>query len=222
MNIVAIILARGGSKGIPKKNIIDFCGKPLLAWTIQNCLDAQIPNVYVSTDDNDIARVANKYGAIPVYRPSELASDTSTAEESWANCLKSTLKPDIVVAAQVTSPLRTADDIRNGISMFIAGGLDSLFSASPIGDMCLWKHDKAGNVKSINYDYKNRKRRQELEPTLVENGSFYIFKPETLSLNNNRLGGKIGFYEMEFWKMFEVDDPESLRFCKTIMKEYLL
>ena len=225
MNIISVILARGGSKGIPNKNIIDFCGKPLLAWSIQHCLDAGIKSVYVSTNSNDIARVTNKYGGIPVYRPDELAGDTSTSEAAWEHFLTLSSipsKPDLVVAPQATSPIREPEDIRKGISLMTAGGYDSIFSASPIEDMCLWGFDKSGTPKSLNYDYKNRARRQDLGHTVIENGSFYIFKPNIFLLNKNRLAGNIGFVEMEFWKMFEIDDMESLRFCRMVMKEYLI
>ena len=78
------------------------------------------------------------------------------------------------------------------------------------------------NYSSLNYDYKNRKRRQDVKKQYLENGSFYIFKPEILKINKNRLGGKIEIIEQEFWKSFEIDSIENLKFSEIIMKNYLL
>ena len=74
----------------------------------------------------------------------------------------------------------------------------------------------------MNYDWRNRKRRQDVPKQYIENGSFYLFKPEVLRANNNRFGGKIGIVEMEFWKMFEIDSQEDLRMCAALMKEFLV
>ena len=74
----------------------------------------------------------------------------------------------------------------------------------------------------MNYDWRNRKRRQDVPKQYIENGSFYLFKPEVLRANNNRFGGKIGIVEMEFWKMFEIDSQEDLRMCAALMKEFWL
>ena len=80
----------------------------------------------------------------------------------------------------------------------------------------------AGKLDSVNYDWKNRKRRQEIPKQYIENGSFYLFRPEVLRENNNRFGGEVGVVEMEFWKMFEIDSMDDLRMCSALMKEFLL
>lgn len=114
--IAAIILARGGSKGIPKKNIIEFCGKPLLAWTIEQCLNGGIEQVYVSSENLEILEVGTLFGAQPIRRPPEIAGDTATSESGWLHALavvEEKLGPlEWVLAPQVTSPLRTAGDIK--------------------------------------------------------------------------------------------------------------
>ena len=74
----------------------------------------------------------------------------------------------------------------------------------------------------MNYDWRNRKRRQDLPKQYIENGSFYLFRPEVLRANKNRFGKKIGIIEMEFWKMFEIDSMEDLRMCAALMKEFIL
>ena len=96
-----------------------------------------------------------------------------------------------------------------------------MFSCSELKDFFLWTQ-KNGSYSSSNYDYKNRKRRQDLKQQILENGSFYIFKPKTLRKFNNRLGGKIQVSIQEFWKSFEIDSINSLRLCEILMKNYLL
>lgn len=224
--IVAIVLARGGSKGIPHKNITDFCGKPLIAWTIEQLKSVEsIDSVWVSSDSDAILDVSEKYGAQTLKRPAEISGDTATSECAWLHAIETIeakgLSVDLVVAPQVTSPLRHATDFERGIEQFYSGKFDSLFSCSVAEDFFFWEVVD-GKPVSVNYDYKNRKRRQDFPKQYVENGSFYIFKPEVLRTYNNRLGGSIGFVEMEFWKMFEIDAPDDLKMCAALMKSFLL
>ncbi len=224
---VAIILARGGSKGIPKKNMIDFCGKPLIAWTIENCLDAQkIDEVFVSSDSDEILEISKKYGVKIIKRPDDLSGDLATSESGWLHAiefieqrLQHTI--DLVVAPQVTSPLRTSKDLDHAVEKFELENYDSLFSASEIEDLFLWQYSNDSQLESINYDYQARKRRQEIQKQYVENGSFYLFRPDVLKKCNNRFGGKIGLSLIEFWKTFEIDSIEDLRICEALMKEFL-
>ena len=97
-------------------------------------------------------------------------------------------------------------------------GADSLFSGIDIGDFFIWER-RGEKLESINYDYKNRKRRQDHGKQYGENGSIYIFTPEVLRENNNRFGGKIAVHIVEFWKKFEVDEHEDVGFCSMIFKE---
>ncbi len=225
MKICAVILARGGSKGIPNKNIIDFCGKPLLVWTIEHCRDGGVDSVYVSSDSDKILEVGDENGAVSIKRPEEISGDTATSESGWLHALEiieeKTTNLDWILAPQVTSPLRSTDDIRNGLEIAKSGEFDSLFSCSIAEDLFFWE-DSSGNLDSVNYDWRNRKRRQDIPKQYIENGSFYLFRPEVLRKNNNRFGGRIGVVEMEFWKMFEIDSMDDLRMCSALMKEFLL
>ena len=128
---------------------------------------------------------------------------------------------DWILAPQVTSPLRSPNDIRNGLEIAKSGNFDSLFSCSIAEDLFFWE-EIAGKLDSVNYDWRNRKRRQDIQKQYIENGSFYLFRPEVLRENNNRFGGRIGVVEMEFWKMFEIDSMDDLRMCSALMKEFLL
>ena len=227
MNVECIILARGGSKGFPGKNIIDFCDKPLLAWTIEQCIQAKsISNVWVSSDDREILSVAKTYGADLIERPKSISGDLSSSEEGWFHAIdfleQKGCAPDLVLAPQVTSPLRESSDIDNAVARFTQDNLDSLFSASMAEDLYFWEKNAAGSLNSINYDYKNRKRRQDFTDQIIENGSFYLFKPELLKKENNRFGGKIGYSKMEFWKMFEIDSMEDLKMCEALMRAFLI
>ncbi len=226
--IVAIILARGGSQGIPRKNIIDFCGKPLLAWTIEQCLAAHnVSEVWVSSDSDEILKTATKYGAQTLVRPVDISGAFATSESGWLHALKhieaKTGVMDIVLAPQVTSPLRESSDIVQAISRFELECLDSMFSCCVAEDLFFWQKDSDSSVlKSVNYDYLNRRRRQDVPKQLIENGSFYLFRPEILRKHHNRFGGNIGYFEMEFWKMFEIDESNDVRMCSALMKEFLL
>lgn len=227
MNTVAIILARGGSKGIPKKNIIDLCGKPLIAWTIENCIKGGADSVWVSSDSDEILDVSKQFGAKVIKRPDDISGDFATSEVAWLHAIEyieelSGTNIDWVLAPQVTSPLREAKDIAAGIKKASMGEFDSFFSCSVAEDLFFWQRNESGEMDSVNYDWRNRKRRQDIPKQYIENGSFYLFKPEVLRTNNNRFGKKIGIVEMEFWKMFEIDSPEDLKMCKALMMEFLI
>ncbi len=225
--MVAIILARGGSKGIPGKNIIDFCGKPLIAWTIEQLhLVSEIDSIWVSSDSEEILSISQTCCAQIIHRPDNISSDAATSESGWLHALEIIEDKvgivDIVIAPQVTSPLREPADIERGLRDFQEQKCDSMFSCSIAEDLYFWEKMPDGTLRSINYDYKNRSRRQEIPKQYIENGSFYMFRPEILRQYNNRLGGKIGTTQMEFWKMFEIDSMEDLKMCEALMNAFLL
>ena len=111
-------------------------------------------------------------------------------------------------------------DIEKSIELFNREGYDSILSVSRAADRFIW-HLNEGKPEALNYDFKNRKMRQKIKQTFIENGSFYLFKPSFLKQHNNRLAGKIGFFELEYFKMFQIDEIEDVRFCEMIMREYL-
>lgn len=227
MNKVAIILARGGSKGIPGKNIIDFCGKPLIAWTIENCKEGDADSVWVSSDSDEILKVSEIFGANTIKRPEDISGDFATSEAGWKHAIQfieqnTGQSIDWVLAPQVTSPLREAKDIALAFTLASNGEHDSFFSCSIAEDLFFWQRDHNGSLDSVNYDWRNRKRRQDIPKQYIENGSFYLFQPDVLIKGNNRFGNKIGLVEMEFWKMFEIDSIEDLKMCEALMKEFII
>lgn len=227
MSVVAIIPARGGSKGIPKKNLVDICGKPLLAWSIIQAQQAkEIDSVWVTSDDDEILAAATHFGANVIKRPLDISGDTATSESAWLHAINEIESLngsiDLVVAMQATSPLREPSDLDEGLQLLREAKYDSLLSVTEVEDFFTWKIDKSNLAESINYDYRHRKRRQQIEKRYLENGSFYIFTPQQLRSENNRLGGRIGLYVMDRHKMFQIDNPEDILLCKAIMQGYQL
>ena len=225
MRIVAIILARGGSKGLPNKNILPFCGKPLLSWTIEHCFGGGIDDVFLSSDSDEILAVGEKFGSRPIKRPDSISNDTASSESGWLHGLEIAENligsADWVFAPQVTSPLREKSDVQHGIDLAKTDKYDSLFSCNAIEDFFIWD-DQDGTMDGVNHDWRNRQRRQDIEKRYVENGSFYLFKPEILRKFSNRLGGRIGKVEMEQWKFVQIDSRIDFRVCESVMKEFLI
>jgi len=220
MNVVSIILARGGSKAIPKKNIMDFCGTPLIGWTIDCCLKSKyVTKTYVTTDDQKIIDVASSYDVEIIKRPDDISGDTADAESAVLHALTQIdMDIDYIIMPQVTSPLRTFNDIDNAMEQILKDDGDSLFSMCLLNDYCIWND----NMESVTYNYKNRGRRQDRSPHYLENGSLYIFKPDVIKNNNNRLGGKISMYQMPFWKSYEIDEMDDIDICKHYMEKEII
>ena len=223
---MAIIPARGGSKGIPKKNLKFFCGKPLIVWTIKQALNTKsIDSVWVSSDSREILKISEKAGANVIVRPKSLSLDISTSESAWLhalNCIEQkTNLVDIIVGLQATNPIRESADIEKAIKKFQRTNSDSLFTGSKIGNYFIWQKINK-KLTSLNYNYKKRARRQDFSKQFVENGSIYVFKPKILRKLNNRLGGKIEVSLMENWKSFDIDTLDDFILCETLMKRYLL
>ncbi|MCX6179120.1 MAG: acylneuraminate cytidylyltransferase family protein [Chlorobiales bacterium] len=215
MRTVAIIPARGGSKGLKGKNIYPLAGKPLLAWTIMQALaSTSIEQVFVTTDDQTIAKVASEYGAKVIVRPSDLSGDNASSESAILHAAGIIehdyhIPLDVIVFLQATSPLRKLGDIDQAVELFLREGADSLISVTKADDLTLWE-SRDGKWNSVNFDYRNRGMRQDRPTQFIENGSIYIFKPETLATFGNRIGEKLAAYEMEFWQTWEIDTLDEI------------
>lgn len=212
-----IILARGGSKSIPNKNIIEFCGLPLIAHSILQSLEVDcIKEVYVSSDSDEILSIAEEYGAIKIKRPNCLADDESTSESALVdaiNQIETNKHYDSYIFLQPTSPIRESSDIKGAINLFENENLDSLFSSCKSEDFLIWKIEN-NKLESVNYNADNRQRRQDKTEEVVENGSIYIFKKDGFLEKENRLFGSIGTYLMSFNKVFEIDSYEDVDVCE--------
>lgn len=221
---LAVIAARGGSKGIPNKNLLDLCGKPLLAWTVIQARAAKgVDVVAVSSDSDQILAAAEAAGAVGVRRPDDISGDLASSESAWLHALDAIDarlgRFERVVALQATSPIRESSDIERALDTFDRERLDSLLSVCEVEDYFNWRIG-ANGPEPINYDFRNRRMRQQIEKRYLENGSFYVLIPSLLREQSNRLGGKIGFHVMERHKMFQIDRPEDVTLCAAIMRAY--
>jgi N-acylneuraminate cytidylyltransferase len=219
---IAIIPARGASKRLLRKNLALVAGVPLIVHTIRHARgSSRVDAVIVSTEDPEIADVARSEGADVVIRPEALANDVATSESALLHVLDSRREggqpdPDLVVFLQCTSPVREPDDIDRAIAQLEAEGADSLLSVCE-NTRFVWTAGASGPA-SINYDFRHRRREQDLDPQFQENGSIYLFRPWVLRQQNNRLGGRIALYEMDYWSSFQIDSPEDLELCNWIMQ----
>lgn len=222
MKVACIIPARGGSKGIPKKNIIDFNGNPLIYYSIKQALGSKYmkeTDVYVTSDSEEILKISESFGATPILRPDDISTDTDSSESALIHAINQISNEyDFIVFLQATSPIRTSQDIDGCIEKLIEHKLDSIFSAVELEDFLIWEKDDSGELNSLNYDYKNRKRRQDCKPQYVENGSIYVFNKTKFLFEKNRLFGKKDLYLMDSWKSFEIDNIEGLELCEIIYK----
>ena len=222
MKVIAIIPARGGSKGIPRKNVRQLAGEPLISHTLRQALRTPgLDRIIVSTDDQEIGAVSEQLGAEVVWRPQEISGDTATSESALVHVLDHLrhtegYAPDLVVFLQATSPLRREGDIQEAIETLKREQADSLFSAGPVHGF-VWR-EAADTLTPMNYDPSKRQRRQDLAETIwEENGSIYIFKPWVLKEHNSRLGGKIAVYGMDKLDSLQVDEPDDLELIETII-----
>ena len=224
MKILSIIPVRGGSKRIPKKNLLPLDGVPLVVHTVLHSLKSNMINkTVVSTDNQEIMDVVSYYDSVEIIkRPSIISDDNSPSEEAIKHTLeylhKRNYTPDIVVFLQATSPIRPQGSIDDAINVFIRKKADSLLSVTKDHSF-IWVRDK-NMCEPLNYDYENRPMTQSINNQFVENGSFYLFKPWIIEQNNSRLGGKIELFEMDYWSSFEIDEFEDFELCEYILKKY--
>lgn len=221
MNIITIIPARGGSKGLPRKNVLPFNGMPLIVHSIKYALGCNLINtVYVSTDDEEIAKISTEYGAKVIHRPEHLSGDEATTEFAIEHTLSEiSEKPDIVVLLQATSPIRPQNSLNEALNKFIENNYDSMLSISP-SHRFFWSVDDE-NSAIPQYDFLNRPRRQDMKRTdikFVENGSVYIFTYKHFQSVKNRLGGNIGYIEFDEKFSYEIDSITDFQFLETLAK----
>jgi len=210
MNIKTIILARGGSKGIPNKNITNINGKPLLSYTIKTTIGSIANDVWVSTDCKNIAFVAKQYGAKVIDRPKEISGDKNKSEEALIH-FANNIDFDILVFIQPTSPLLLPEDINKGLSMM--ADYDSIFSVYKEHWIPRWNMDKSPD----NWNMNDRPMRQDMPAKYVENGAFYITTKKSLLDSKLRYSGKIGMVEMPFYRSFQIDTMEDLELIKKLL-----
>lgn len=218
LETIAIIPARGGSKGVPHKNRKLIAGKPLITWTIEAALAAKhVHRVVVSTDDMDIERIAQESGTETIMRPANISGDTATSESALLHVLdtlqsRENYVPKLLVFLQCTSPVRSARDIDGAINALLTKNADSLLSVVEMTKF-FWRGDEE-TIKSVNYDFQERPRHQDLNPLYLENGSIYVLRPNILRQHNNRLGGRIAMFCMPQRSAIDIDTMEDFELAQ--------
>jgi N-acylneuraminate cytidylyltransferase len=214
MVTVAIIPARGGSKGIPRKNLAPIGGRPLVVHSIAHARKAAgIDRVFVSTDDDEIADVSHAAGAEIVRRPAELAGDTASTESAIEHALAcwraEGWQPDRIVLLQATSPFRGDGQLDRALAEFDRCGCDSMLSVVRFCGF-VWRTDSEGLARPCSYDPGARPRRQEIHDTTLETGSFYVFTRALFEATGARLGGRIATFAVPEHDAIDIDEPADL------------
>lgn len=212
--VAAIIPARGGSKGVPRKNLRRVGGVPLIERAVRAAAAASgVDLVVVSTDDAEIAAVAVAAGARVVERPAELAGDTASSESAVLHALdeleRTGVRVDVVVLLQATSPFIPVDAVAAAVHEIRSGRSDSAFSAYQTYGF-LWGRDPDGSATAINHDAAHRLRRQDREPHYLETGAFYAFRADGFRRARHRFFGRIGIIEVPERTGLEIDDAAQL------------
>lgn len=223
MKVIAFIPVRGGSKSIPLKNIKPFCGKPLVCWNIEaleRC--PEVDEIVVATDSDDIWTTveAANYKKVSLYRRStENASDTASTESVMLEYINNAhlLEDTIFMLVQATSPLTETKHFTEALQRYGKGDYDSILTCVR-NYRFFWNEDGT----SMNYDYMNRPRRQSFNGMLMENGAFYINTVKNILGNGNRLGGKVGIYEMPEYTAMEIDEPDDWVILEALMRRHVL
>jgi N-acylneuraminate cytidylyltransferase len=213
-SVLAIIPARGGSKGIPKKNIRLLAGKPLIEYTIDAAKKSRFLNrIVVSTDDIEIGTLSKKNGVDVIIRPDSIARDESSVIETIEHVMSylqnnEEFAPDIIVLLQPTSPLRNTEDIDGAIQQFLTGKFDSLISVCETGHSPYWCFTISDTkLKPLFNKKMSYTRRQDLPHTYRPNGAIYVTTPGSLKKFSGFMTNKTSPYIMPIDRSIDIDNP---------------
>ncbi|MGB9927145.1 MAG: cytidylyltransferase domain-containing protein [Methanosarcina sp.] len=226
-DIIAIIPARGGSKGIPRKNIKLLAGKPLIAYTIEEALKSKYLNqVVVSTEDEEIENISKRYGAEVIRRPSSLARDDSPTIDSVLHAFEALdikkEKTYIIVLLQPTSPLRTFEDIDNAIKLFLNKKCESVISVCEYGHSPYWAYKvEEEYLKPVFGNTYLKMRRQDLPKCYMPNGAIYISTVDFLKDFKNFSHLKTYPYLMPFIRSIDIDSDIDFIFAEAILNSLI-
>lgn len=222
--VLALIPARGGSKGVPGKNIKELGGRPLIAYTIVAALGSRyVDDVVVTTDDERIAKVAKDFGArVPFMRPAEFALDSSATIECVVHARDELLRQgeryDCLVLLQPTSPLRDSDDIDEAIEVFVGHGCEGVVSVSPAeqNPILIRSKDAWGRLSPL-LNTSSTVRRQDMPEYYCVNGSIYVNRIDDLSLDTSLNDNPIG-YVMRGACAIDIDTIEDFKEAERIIQ----
>ena len=221
-SIVAIIPARGGSKGIPRKNVRLLDGRPLIGHAIVAARQAtSVGRVIVTTDDAEIASVATAFGADVVARPAELSGDTASSEAALLHALdtieaEGTALPDAIAFLQCTSPFLSAADIDATVAAMRDDDADCAFTATRFHHF-VWARDPLGRMRGVNHDPAVRPMRQQREAQYLETGAVYVMKTAGFRAARHRFFGKVAVCEVPPERALEIDSPADFELAEQMM-----
>jgi len=225
-NILAIIPARGGSRGIPRKNVRLLCGKPLIAYTIEVALSSKLVNrVVVSTEDKEIADISKEHGAEVISRPPELAQDDTPSLPVFQHAIKhmeemEDYRPEIIVVLQPTSPLRIAEDIDRAIEEFLEAKYDSVVSVCEVEHPPQWMYTLAGErLKPLIKGGKKVVQRQDASKVYRLNGAVYVYSRDTAMKENRVPGRDTKAYIMPLERSIDIDTELDFKLAELLMSE---
>lgn len=227
--ILGLIPARSGSKGLPQKNILPLLGKPLIAWTIEQALASKyLDKVIVSTDNEEIAEIAKKYGAkVPFMRPKELASDDAKSIDVITHAIDwfevNNDFNELVMLLQPTSPLRTSGDIESAIELLFSRKAQSIVSVCEVDHHPYWANilPVDGCMKDfLRQEYANRNR-QELPVFYRLNGAIYLACCNYLKIQKNYFGNETYAYIMPRERSIDIDNEIDFKFAEYLLQRAL-
>lgn len=219
---LAIIPARGGSKRLPRKNVLDLCGKPLIAYTIEAALKSKyIDKVIVSSDDYEILEISKKHGVETIKRPDELANDTATTFDAIKHAIDNFEKYEYIVLLQPTSPLRNEKHINEAIEFLEEKKADAVVSVCEMEHSPLWSNTLTEDKNMNNFlrDEALNKRSQDIEKYYRLNGAIYICKTDKLLENKSfLLKDNIFAYIMDRKSSIDIDEEIDFKLANAILK----
>ena len=221
METLAVIPARGGSKGLPRKNLLPIQGVPLVGRAILAARAARsVRRMVVSTDDAEIAAVARRFGAEVVVRPAEISGDAASSESAILHALAHLeeaegYRPEIVLLIQCTAPFLASGDIDGVIAEIRDAGMDSAFAAAPFHHF-LWRRGPDGGAAGVNHSGGQRLRRQDLEPQHLEAGSVYAMRVDAFRQTGHRFCGRVGIFESDPERAMEIDSAIEMEKARAL------
>lgn len=220
---VALITARGGSRGLPRKNIRSFCGKPLIAWTIEAAIEADsFQEVIVSTDDDEIAECALGYGAsVPFMRPKELSTDTATSIDVTLHALDFCKWADSVMLLQPTSPLRTAGDIKQLMTLAVNENCESVVSMTEVEShpWLAYHLNSNGVIQRFLPQEPVSTRRQDMPRLFCLNGAMYLSSVNSLTATKSFLNEQTKGFFMPRERSIDIDNELDWKLAELCMQE---
>ncbi len=221
--VLALIPARGGSKGVPRKNLRCVGGQPLVVRAVRAALGARrVGRVVVSTDAAEIAEAARAAGAGVLGRPAEFASDEASSESALLHALDELeraegYRPRLIAFVQCTAPLLRAEDIDGTLGELERECADSALAVTRTHGF-LWRRGAYGGASGVNHDPCRRPRRQEREAEYLETGAVYAMRVDGFRAARHRFFGKVALYEMPRERVLEIDDEQDLRLAELLVR----